>query len=94
MVRIERHIKYAADGSALSEVQKLIPVVYLDLPLQTASAYKNAFPDNDVKITAQDGRVMAPMAVVHVPRPRRSATLTTVKPMSAAATGDLSAALS
>jgi hypothetical protein len=53
MVREQRITKYDARGRKMAEEIKKIPIVFHDLPAQTANMYAREFPNAEVKISAQ-----------------------------------------
>jgi hypothetical protein len=97
MTRTEIICRYDDRGRRLSETKRDIPQIYGDLPWSTALGYQRQFPLNNVVITAQDDSFTKPeIVLVKEPtyyRPRAPKPVAIEKP-SAAATGDLSAALS
>jgi hypothetical protein len=101
--------KYDSNGKLVAEVTEQIPVVFKDLPEQTARMYLAKFPDNNVKLSpatpSYDGEARKKFGGTAARRERRSYAdrSTSAAPgggtrgskvEQAAVTGDLSAAIS
>lgn len=86
-------------GFRHTETKRDIPQVYGDMPLVLAQRYAIMFPNNNVEIIAQESAYEVPSQKLEHREPATArkmahAKLSTIEPKpSAAATGDLAAAL-